>query len=284
MIFNMIQNKNNYHLIFNMIHDILAFTEDGSIFYSWQSSVSSIRPTNKNLLSGFFNSMNSVLSEVFKGKLQRVILEDRVLCMTGGEVKFSERNNNSHWILTTITVDKNDDINLVKNITNNVQKNILQTFEIVDNDKSRKNQLDEIFDSILNKKVYRRTKNKLIISSILVFCSMVISEFISTSNIKSLFEIRIQSEFMFLFGIIIGFLLVIPSAAIAGNRMNSTIIALCSSALSSIFSFILLEFVIQNSLFGGVGTPIVFIGFSIFVGISCGIIGGTVIDRYYLYG
>ena len=267
-----------------MIHNILVFTEHGSILYSWQSRFSSKAPTNKVMLSGFFNSMNTVLSDVFKGNLQKIILEDRVLCMTGSVINNSDKNPNSNWILTTITVDKQDNNNLIKDITNKVQNYVTSSFKMIVDDHDRELKLNNFFDSSLNKRIYLRTKNKLIVSSILVFLSMVFSEIISTLNINSIFKIKINTDLTFLFGILLGLILVIPSAAIAGNRKNSTIIAFCLSIIASIFSFILLELMPDGQIIGGVGTPIVFFGFSLIEGLACGIIGGTLIDRYFLYG
>ena len=266
-----------------MIHDILAFTEDGSILYSWQSALSKIVPTNKSLLSGFFNSINTVLSEVFKGKLQKVILEDRVLCMTGNLVKSSENLTNSHWILVSVTVDKHDNTILVKNIINKILDNILRTFELKEAEVTREDSLNNYFNSFLNKNIYTRTKNKLLVSAILIFICVSISDFISTLNVTQVFEFHLSGDLVFLIGIIIGFILVIPSAAIAGTKKDSTIISIFSSFLATSFSYILIEIVIHNQIIGGVGTPIVFFGLSMIEGISCGIIGGTLIDRFFLY-
>ena len=71
---------------FKMIHNIFVFKEDGSVLYTWKSNLSSLKATNNENLSGIFNSINIVLSGIFEGKLQRIILEDRILVITGKEL------------------------------------------------------------------------------------------------------------------------------------------------------------------------------------------------------
>ena len=69
-----------------MIHNVLVFSKDGSVLYSWESKLALLKPTNNVMLSGFFNSVQNILADLFKDKLQKVILEDRVLISTATEV------------------------------------------------------------------------------------------------------------------------------------------------------------------------------------------------------
>ena len=152
-----------------MIHNILVFSNDGSVLYSWESKLALLKPTNNIMLSGFFNSVQNILADIFKDKLQKVILEDRILISTGTEVK-KTANNTFDMIILTMTADYKDNSFLLKKCSSKILSYVTKALEKKEiyGDKV----LDSALDQLLDKKIYHRTKNKLVISSVFAYLAI----------------------------------------------------------------------------------------------------------------
>ena len=255
-----------------MIHNIFVFKEDGSVLYTWESKLSSLKVTNNENLSGIFNSINIVLSGIFEGKLQRIILEDRILVITGKEVKSNAQDSN--LILMAITADLNDN----KALVDKLAKQILSVFLLELNKKQNLNStiLNSTFDIYINKKMFKRSQNKIIISSILTIFSTIIASIISSLNLNS-------NLLPFFVGITAGFILVGITTALVGSRKYSIMVGIISSSIGSIIAFILIDYIITEPIVGSVGTPIIYFGFTVLIGFISGLASGTFMERYYLY-
>ena len=267
-----------------MIHNILVFSENGTTLYSWISSHSNMAQTNNSLLSSLFKGINDVLYDVFNENVQKVILEDRVLTISGRNVTSSENNENSnHLILVAVTSDKQDNSTLINEFTEKILSIISNEFQTDRTLSKRKKELDEEFTLLINKRIYIRSKNKLILSAISVFFSVFIISFISSIDLTFVLHTNVDSSYIFYFSIIFGFLLIVPSAGIAGDKRHSTYIGLIISFLASIFANYLIESNYFRPIVGSVGTPIVFVGIAVLMGLSCGLLGGLLMDRYFLF-
>ena len=75
-------------------------------------------------------------------------------------------------------------------------------------------------------------------------------------------------------------LLIFSATLIAGNRKNSIFIGTIFTVLGSLTTYLLITFFITSN--GTIGTPIIFFGFSLFIGFISGLISGTLMERYYL--
>ena len=254
-----------------MIHNVLVFSKDGSVLYSWESMLALLKPTNNVMLSGFFNSVQNILADLFKDKLQKVILEDRVLISTGTEVK-KTTNNSQDMIILTITADYNDNSFLLKKCSSQILSCVTKALEKKEiyGDKV----LDSKLDQLLDKKIYHRTRNKLIISSVFAYLASFFSSFIYSIIYN---ETNLNS---FLIGIGMSFLLIFSASIIAGNRKNSIIIGIIFTVLGSLTTYLLITFLITSN--DTIGTPIIFFGFSLFIGFISGLISGTLMERYFL--
>ena len=254
-----------------MIHRILLFKEDNSILYSWKSNLSSLNVSNDKMMLEIFESINNVLSEVFEDRLQRIFLEDRVLIITGKE--FVYENDNNNFLLLVITADINDNKTLINKLAGKILT--ISLAELVKNNDLSGSNLKSTFDELCKKNIYHRSQNKILISIVLTFFSVIFASIISSLNLNS-------NLTPFILGIITAYLLITLSTSLAGTRKDSIIVGLFSSILGSIIAFILIQYIILEPVVGSVGIPIIFFGFTLFIGFVSGLTGGSIIERYFL--
>ena len=263
-----------------MIHNILVYTHDGKILYSWEKKANSLGFTNKILIPGFFSAINSVVSDIFQGRIQRIEFENKTIVLSGKELVSDLK---SKWILMSITVDTVDSSSLIDNLTLKIWKHILERIDSNYDKMTKYNELDSELDNLIRHKTFDRTTNKLIISSITVFISILITSFIY-SFIRfykgTLDSTNIPS---FVLAITIGGFFLILSSILAGSKVKSTVVGTIFSLIGSLFSFYLIENILSNNNFlGGLGNLFIFLTFCTLLGCFCGYIGGSIVDYEFL--
>ena len=253
-----------------MIHNILVYTQEGKILYSWEQKTNSLSFTNKILIPGFFSAINSIIKDIFQGRIQRIEFSDKTIVLSGKEV-ISE--GNSQWILISITVDSIDNSLLVDKLTLDIMQLIISR---IDQKYERLNQnqiLDLELEAFIRSKTYIRTPKKIMISSIMVLFSISLTILVY-SFIRS-YKSTIDSSniLSFVAVMIIGGITLTFSAGLAGSKVNSTIIGVTICFIGSIVSFYFIE---------NLGNFFVLITFCSLLGCIFGFVGGMIMDNKYL--
>ena len=197
--------------------------------------------------------------------------------MTGKEFA----NEFSNWVLLSITVDKQDNINLVNRLTNRILDVFLTNVKSMELFKKNKQLMDREFDSI--NKIYHRTNFKLLLSAIMVYIGISIASLVYSIDFKVFQNDFFDHLFSFSLGMFLAFILVIPASSIAGSKKSSAIVGMIFSLLGAIQIYIILELQILPSMFTAIGVNIIFFAFSTLIGFLSGTISGALIDDYFLY-
>ena len=264
-----------------MIDNILLYTQEGKVIYSWESKKGSLSFTNKILVPGFFSAIGSVVRTIFQGQLQRIVFKDKTIVLYARETFVALK---SKWILISLMVDTIDNNNLIDNLIVQLMDKILKKVDVNDERLTTNSELDEEIYGFIKKKTYSRNNKKILVSSILVLLS-VIATVIIYSFIRSFKNGFDSSNVISIIStIIFGFLLILPSSAISGSKKNSAIIGIVFSILASISIYLIINNLLINSnLFGGLGSFAVYFFYCILLGFCFGYMGGYLIDRYYLH-
>ena len=264
-----------------MIQSILVYTQEGRTIYAWESRPGSLSYTNKILVPGFFSAINTIVGDIFQGRLQRIVLEDKTIVLSG---KKSFIGNENQWILISLTVDLQDNNMLIDSLINKLMDMIFKKINLEKENLAVDKDLDNEIELFLQKKIFYRTSEKKILSIFAVFISIFMTS-LAYSLIRSQKNGLDNSNVVsFSVAVIIGLILIIPSSSLAGSKILSSIVGIIPSCIGSIFSYWFInQFLVSSNFFGGLGGIYVYISFCSLLGFCSGFIGGFILDRYYLY-
>ena len=236
--------------------------------------------TNKILIPGFFSAINSVVSDIFRGRIQRIEFENKTIVLSGKELV---SDLDSKWILMSMTVDTVDNSSLIDSLTLKIWQLILERIDSNYNKMRIYKDLDSDLDKLIEHKTFNRTTNKLILSSITVLISILLTSFIYSiirSYKNTLDSTNIPS---FVLAITIGGFFLILSSIFAGSKVKSTVVGTIFSLIGSLFSYFLIENILsKNNFLGGLGNLFIFLTFCTLLGCFCGYIGGSIVDYKFL--
>lgn len=264
-----------------MIHNILAYTQDGKILYSWELKPNSLTETEKILIPGFFSAINSMIGDIFQGRIQRIEFRNKNIVLSGKEVTIESQ---SKWILFSVLIDSTDNNSLVDRLTVEIMHLVLSHIDQKYEKLNQYKMLDNKLNRLINSKSYDRTTLKITISSLLIALSINITvlTYAFIRSYKSTFDS--SNVFSIISALIIGGITLTFSASVAGSKKYSTIIGLLFSFAGSIIAFYLVEIILSEvNWLGGLGNIWVFITFCSLIGCIFGFIGGMLIDNKYLY-
>ncbi len=235
--------------------------------------------TNKLLVPGFFSAINSVVSNIFSSQLQRIVLDDKIIVLTGKEIIVDSKPK---WILVSVTVDIQHNDKLVNSIIFQLMDIISTGIDTHSNKYSPNTNLDDRITNFIEKKIFLRSKKKIVLSSTLIFITFICMSFLY-SFIRS-FQDNIDKSNLVSFTLTIFFsTLIIPIACLVGSKKLSMIIGFIVSFIASISSYWLIEEILSVITFLGIlGDSYVFITFYLLLGLTFGYLGGLIIERYRL--
>ena len=159
---------------------------------------------------------------------------------------------------------------------------IAHNLDINDGKYTSNSKLNKLIDECIQKKIYERSKLKVLISSLLIFLTLVAMSFIY-AYIRT-YKNTLDSSNIVSFSVItlIG-LLIIPFSSFSGSKKISSVIGVVCSFFAASVSYWLIEVILKGShLLGGLGEPYVYFAYYILVGLMFGYLGGLQIERYRL--
>ena len=263
-----------------MIQSILVYTREGRTIYSWESKLGSLSYTNKILVPGFFSAINSIVGEIFQGRIQRLILEDKTIVLSGKKYKIGQK---LQWVLISLTVDIKDNDLLIDSLVRSLIDIIVTKLDLEQEFLVTNKNLDNEIELFLQKKLFIRSRKKIITSSVLIFISTLIMSLVYSSIRTQQNGIDSSNIVSFSFAISIGLLLMIPSSSLAGSKKISSLIGILMSTIGSVFSYwFITQYLVETPFFDYIGSYYVYIVFCILMGFCSGYLGGAIIDRYFL--
>ncbi|MFW9930363.1 MAG: hypothetical protein ACFFD1_13285 [Candidatus Thorarchaeota archaeon] len=270
-----------------MIKSIYAFTSSGIPILNWNYDKSQKDyPAHEILVSGVISAIQSFVNDVFLTRLQRIILENDVVVITGKDFAHQSSSNSKtkNILIISALVDKIDNSILVDNILISILDEIGRNFDFSRSTIIEEINLDPFIDSNISGKTKSRTDKDVFISFLLVLVSIFILSFFFNFNFDPYLDEFTRTILQTLGVTLIGILLIIPTTFFAGKRIYSILSGFSGCFLSSFLTDYLFRYIIDSSYFQhGAGTFAAYFLVLIFIGIFGGYIGGYLAERMYLF-
>ena len=268
-----------------LFKEFFVFTDSGLCLYSWKSPSIS-QSTDSNLIGGLLFAVSEFAKQAFRGRLQRLDLDNSKLIMTAHEFEVTKKGDGaeSKTLIFGALVDSRDNNSLIQELLFQIGQEISEHIDPSGIKPMENKIIDPIINNLLNKRAFSRkmpyTILGILISAFGIFMgslsiSLDWSHFIDTS-LLGIFDVA--PVILFTFG------LVFLGSIFIGERVLAIKTTMLVNLPFSIFLFYLFEdYLSQIQYLTGLGQfPIYFI-FIVLITFSSSLFGGLFTERKYLF-
>ena len=270
-----------------MFKEFFVFNTSGLCFYSWKSD-SIFESTDSALIGGLLFAVSEFAHQAFRGRLQRLDLDNSKLIMTAQDFEIAnpEKNNilEKKTLIFGALVDSRDNNHLIQEVLGAIGKEIISDFDYSGMKPMDKDKVDPIINNMLKKKTFSRKKYLttigIIISAIGVLLGSAASalqwQYFNLPSWAGFFDI--VPVLLFSFGIIF------VGAMFIGEKNKAIKLTVLINGLFSIFLFYVFQYDISKlKYFTDLGQLYTYVLFVILISFTSALFGSLLTERKFLF-
>lgn len=268
-----------------MFKEFFIFTDAGLCIYSWASPKIN-ETTDSTLIGGLLFAVSEFAKQAFRGRLQRLDLDNSKLIMTAQEfdVVLKDEGPGKKTLIFGALVDSRDNNSLIQELLVQIGQEVSEHFDPSGIKPMDKKLIDPIINKLLYKQVYSRKVPfailGILISAFGIFLgslsiSLDWSHFIDTS-LLGIFDVA--PVLLFTFG------LVFLGSIFIGDRVLAIKSTMIVNSIFSIFLFYLFEDYLSHIQYlSGLGQFPIYFVFIVLITFASSLFGGLYTERRYLF-
>lgn len=270
-----------------LFKEFFVFTDSGLCLYSWKSTKIS-ESTDSTLIGGLLFAVSEFTKQAFRGRLQRLDLDNSKLIMTAQDFTLTNPDKegvteNTQLIFGAL-VDSRDDNNLIKDILKTIGKEIISHYDKSGLKPMDKEKIDPIINNLLKSKTYSRRNYYvalgMIISVFGLFLASILDSFKwqffvsqSSSDLYGIVSVMLTS-----FGIII------VGSMLIGEKNKAIKLVVLTNTLSSFVVFYLFDiFISKLNNFSDLGNFYTYFVFVILISFTSSLFGSLLTEKRFLF-
>lgn len=268
-----------------MFKEFFVFTDSGLCLYSWKSA-SVTQSTDSTLIGGLLFAVSEFAKQAFRGRLQRLDLDNSKLIMTAHEFDVVKKDNGTErkTLIFGALVDSHDNNSLIQDLLVQIGQEISSHFDPSGLKPMEKGLIDPIINNLLNKSVYSR-KTPFMLLGLLISALGIFMGTFSISLDWSLFYIgpllntvEVASVLFFTFG------LVFFGSIFIGERVSAIKLTMIVNSLLGIFLyFLFLNLSSSVAYLTDLGQFTTYYVFVLLITFTSSLFGSMFTERRYLF-
>lgn len=270
-----------------LFKEFFVFTDSGLCLYSWKSTKIS-ESTDSTLIGGLLFAVSEFTKQAFRGRLQRLDLDNSKLIMTAQEFTTTNPEKDSSIKNTQLIfgalVDSRDDTNLIKDILKTIGNEIISHYDNSGLKPMDKEKIDPIINNLLKNKTYSR-KNYYVALGLIISVFGLLSGSILDSFKWQIFVSQSSSD---LYGIvtvmIASFGIIILGSMLIGEKNKAIKLVVLTNTISSFFVFYLFDiFISKLNNFSDLGNFYTYLIFVILISFTSSLFGSLITEKRFLF-
>lgn len=274
-----------------MFKEFFVFTESGLCLYSWKSP-SILESTDSSLIGGLLFAVSEFAKQAFRGRLQRLDLDNSKLIMTAQEFKISLTEGNTGSDNTYIDktlifgalVDSKDNNRLIQNILGIIGSEIIGHYDSSGIKPMEKSLIDPLLDELLRKRTFQRKMIYTVFGTLISAIGLLIGSFCISLEWWFFVPPPFTGFFEIVPVLVSGFGIVFFGAMLIGE-VNQAVkyILVTNTILSLLLYYIFDTYIKELQYFSSLGTFTAYIIFAILISFTSALLGGLVTERLFLF-
>lgn len=270
-----------------LFKEFFIFTDAGLCLYSWKSSLIS-ESTDSSLISGLLFAVSEFTKTAFRGRLQRLDLDNSKLIMTAQE--FSIPNPNKHGLNVNIQlifgalVDKRDNNHLIHDILRSIGDEIITHYDSSGIKLMDKAKIDPIINNLLKSKTYSRNKGFITLGTIIAGLGILLGSIAISLNWQYFVSSSMVDTFQLIPVLIFSFGIVFIGAMFIGEKnMAVKLIVIINAILSLILFLIFKSFTSNIKYLSDLGSFYTYFVFVLLISFTSSLFGSLFTEKKFLF-
>lgn len=271
----------------NLFKEFFIFTDAGLCLYSWKSAIIS-ESTDSSLISGLLFAVSEFTREAFRGRLQRLDLDNSKLIMTSQEfllpVPEKENQNKNANLIFGALVDTHDDNHLIQRMLTKIGKEIISHYDRSGIKPMDKDTIDPIVNDLLKSKTYSRNNYMTSLGIIIAILGIFVGSTVNTFR----WELFVPASYVSFLDIIpvlvTSFGIVFIGGILIGEKNKAVKLIVLSNAIFGTIIFILFQnYLSKLSYLSDIGSFYTFIVFVLLISFTSSLFGSLFTEKRFLF-
>lgn len=270
-----------------LFKEFFVFTDSGLCLYSWKSDAIS-ESTDSSLIGGLLFAVSEFAQQAFRGRLQRLDLDNSKLIMTAQEFKIPVPGKNNAYEKKTLTfgalVDIHDNNHLIQDLLIKIGQEVISEFDYSGMKLMDKDIVDPKINNLLKSKTFSRNTSFVAMGIIISALGILIGSAINSLNWQY-FAPTSFIDFLDIVPVLVStFGIIFLGAMLIGEKNRAVKLIVIINTLFGFFLFNLWEFFIdQSKYFSSFGSIYTYIIFIILISFTSALFGSLLTERKYLF-
>ena len=278
---------NPYIFVKRLFKELFVFTDAGLCLYSWKSEEIS-ESTDSSLISGLLFAISEFAKQAFRGRLQRLDLDNSKLIMTSQEFEVAVPRKNSTYEKKTLIfgalVDSRDNNHLIQDILIKIGQDVISDFDYSGMKLMDKNIIDPKINSLLKSKTYSRNTSFMVMGIIISALGILIGSASNSLNWQYFAPSSLIGFLDIVPVLVTSFGIIFIGAMLIGEKNKAIKLVVIINTLFGLFLFDVWEFIInQSKYFSSFGSIYTYIIFVILISFTSALFGSLLTERKYLF-
>ncbi len=270
-----------------LFKELFVFTDAGLCLYSWKSEEIS-ESTDSSLISGLLFAISEFAKQAFRGRLQRLDLDNSKLIMTSQEFEVAVPRKNSTYEKKTLIfgalVDSRDNNHLIQDILIKIGQDVISDFDYSGMRLMDKDIIDPKINSLLKSKTYSRNTSFMVMGIIISALGILIGSASNSLNWQYFFPSSLIGFLDIVPVLVTSFGIIFIGAMLIGEKNKAIKLVVIINTLFGLFLFDVWEFIInQSKYFSSFGSIYTYIIFVILISFTSALFGSLLTERKYLF-
>ncbi len=274
-------------IVNTLFKELFVFTDSGICLYSWKSALIS-ESTDSTLISGLLFAVSEFTKTAFRGRLQRLDLDNSKLIMTAQEfsiVRHDKENGIQNvTLIFGALVDNKDNNHLIQELLRNIGDEIISHYDLSGMRPMEKSKIDPLINTLLKNKTYSRNKSYILLGTFIAALGIFLGSVAISINWQYFIPTPLQNTFELVPVMLFSFGIVFIGAMIIGEKNNAIEIIVSANGLFSLILFFFFDYFTKNMrYFSNLGSFDTYIVFVLLISFTSSLFGSLLTEKKFLF-